>query len=162
MKRFLCVFFLCLLCLTGCRKIGQTNGGTPFVFYYPASGGGETLVEKTVYFPDGLPMLPELVQAYMESTPPEGATSAIPVGWIPIQPAELADGVLLLSFRGAEVPRIEGTLTAACLTHTFSAVDGVRSLCLTLPGWDEDLILSADDLLFTDTAMLPKQEQVVL
>lgn len=162
MKRLLGIVLLCLLCLGGCRGAGQTSDGTPFVFYYPSSGGGETLVEATVYFPDGLPMLPELVQTYIESTPPEGAMSAMPIGWKTTQPAELIDGVLLLSFQGVEVPRIEGTLAAACLTRTFSAVDGVRSLCMTLPGRDEDLILSADDLLFTDTAMLPKQEQVVL
>lgn len=162
MKRMTATLLLLAFLLAGCQGGGQGDSGTPFVFYYPAVGGGETLAEQTVYFPDGLPMLPELVQQYIQSTPPEGATSAIPHGWEVAKAAELVDGALLVSFQGEIATEIEGSIAAACLTRTFSAVDGVRSLCLTLPGRDEALILSQDDLLFTDTAMLPKQEQIVL
>ncbi len=162
MKRFFAVLLLLALLLTGCQSVGQGNSGTPFVFCYPAVSGGETLVEQTVYFSEGLPMLPELVQQYIQSVPPEGAVSAIPDDWKAEKAAELVDGVLLLSFQGGDATEIEDSIAAACLTRTFSAVDGVRSLCLTLPGREEDLMISQDDLLFSDTSMLPKQEQIVL
>ena len=163
MKRIVGILLVCLLFLVGCQGVAQSNNGTPFVFYYPsAASGGETLVEQAVYFPDGLPMLPELVAQYIHSTPPEGSLSPIPRDWKAVQAAELVDGLLLLSFEGTAATQIECSMAAACLTHTFSAIDGVRSLCLTLPGLEENLILSRDDLLFTDTAMLPKQEQIVL
>ncbi len=156
------IMLLCALLLAGCQGTNRGNEGVPFVFCYPATAGGETLVEQTVYFSEGLPMLPELVQQYIQSIPPEGATSPIPDGWEQEKAAELVDGVLTLSFLGEAATEIECSVAAACLTRTFSAVDGVRSLRLGLPGREEEWNISQEDLLFTDTAMLPKQEQIVL
>lgn len=162
MKRFFASLLLCGLLLAGCQSVRKNNEGTPFVFYYPATGGGEALAEQTVYYPEGLPMLPALVEDYIQSDAPEGAASAIPAQWVQDQVAELVDGVLILSFRGEAATEIQCSIAAACLTRTFSAVDGVRSLRLHLPGREEAWTLSQEDLLFTDTAMLPKQEQIVL
>ena len=96
MKRIVGIFLVCLLFLGGCQGVAQSNKGTPFVFYYPsAASGGETLVEQTVYFPDGLPMLPEL-KVTTQYIPASGTYSSVYIRGMAVLVPDLEANIALL------------------------------------------------------------------
>lgn len=164
MKQRILSLLLFLALLSACQAQTQKQEGTPFIFYYPAVNASSdgTLLESTVYFENGLPALKPLVQAYLESTLPEGAYSAVPEGWTLQTVSKLSDGTLLIAFEGSAASSIENSLAAACFSKTFLQFDGIVCVSLTLPGRSEALLLTQDDVLFEDTSMLPQKEQIVL
>lgn len=163
-KNFLCLLLAALLLFTACGTKAPEQPPAMY-FYYPREtisydGGTALLTVGSDLDPAGMKS-EQLVSSYLAAPLPEGAEPVLPEGW-QLQSAHTEADAVHLIFRGSPVSEARGSLLCVCLTQTLLQLPSVRSVSVTLPGSSEPVTLTANDILLSDTGMLPQEEQVVL
>lgn len=155
------VLLVLLLLLTACAAQTAQAQDDGFLLYYPNAGEDAALM--TVPAPEGTAALPlkTFLENYLSATPPEGA-KALCSAQLSLFRAEQQGSTILLTFHGARIANLERSLFCVCLTRTLTQLPEVQRVSFTLPGIDDALILTENDIYLTDTGMLPQQESVTL
>ena len=154
MKR--CIFCLILLlCLTACAR--QAEQTPSFMLYFPNE---ETADFAEMPFDADALSIEALVQAYCNAQPPKNAEPAIPEQWA-LQETKCENSVATVAFEGTAVSTLRTNTAAACLLQTLMQLPEVDTLRLLAPG-HEPIQLTRDELLLSDTGMLPQKESIVL
>lgn len=165
MKKTILLILLCVLLLFTACPAAEPETEVSLYFYYPRQeisyNGGTALLQLGTDLDPAKTEPKELINRYLATPLPEGALSVLPAGWHLSDIHTEGDAVHLI-FRGDAVPAAQSTLTCVCLTRTLLQLPSVRSVSATIPGSDEDITLTANDILLSDTGMLPQEEQVVL
>lgn len=162
-RKLLCLLLAALLLLTACVHAAQESEEPDFLFYYPTaeSNGLKTaLTAKPVSVDEALSAA-ELVRLYLASEPPEGAKGVLPEQWTLLSVSS-AKTTLFLTFGGGTAEPTERSLACAAMTETLLQLSGFDRLSLTLPQTETPLVLTENDVLLEDTAMLPQKETVTL
>lgn len=156
-KRGFCLLFALLLLLGACAPTSDAKVEQSFALYFPTETG--ELKTKAVSLQTQT--LEEIISVYVQTLPPEGAKGAIPNGWM-LHDVQQEETTAVVAFRGKAYSQIETYLAAACLVKTLSQLEGISEIRMFAPGLDEEIELSAEDIVLKDTAMLPQKESIVL
>ncbi len=156
MRRWL-IFLLAVLFLTACHAENESE--LSFALYFPKPSEAN-FAAKTVEINVQEVSLSEIIGCYCDEEPPKGAEPAIPREWQFLD-AQYEDGAAIVKFEGTSTSAIETNTAAACLLQTLLQLPEVDSLQLSAPGV-EMMQLEREDLLLTDSGMLPQKESIVL
>lgn len=157
MKRLI-PLLLCALLLCGCKKQPFPSAEATFTFYYP---GESSLLPYEAAIDISSLTTENVAWKYVTSEPPADYAAATPEFWH-LQSVRLDGSVLYLTFQGSAADPLTRSVSMACLTKTLTQLENVRSLSILTPGASEQVVLSKQDILFEDTAMLPKEETITL
>lgn len=165
MKKTICYFLLIAVLLLSACRTAEAEPNHAMYFYYPREeisyNGGTALMEQ------GSALDPETVEprtlmnSYLSAPLPEGALPVLPADWHLIDLRTEEDTVRLV-FGGTAVAAAQSSMTCVCLTKTLLQLPTVRSVSISMPGSTEPVTLTANDILLSDSGMLPQEEQVVL
>lgn len=163
-KKLCCLLLIALLLLSACRA-AESEQAPSLYFYYPrqtvSHNGGTVLYAHGVSIDPAATDAQGLAAQYLAATPPENALAVLPEGWS-FSGMHLEGDTAYLSFAGEAVSEAQTSLTCVCLTKTFLQLPSIRSVSIRCPGDGEAITLTLNDILLTDTGMLPQEEQVVL
>lgn len=161
--RIVALLLLLPLLLAGCVTTPEEpEQDEAFRFYYPAQTPADGSVFLTQPVDETTAALPlaELMAAYLAAQPPVGA-APLPEAWR-LQSAQRDASVCSLVFSGGSISPLARTLVCSSIAQTLLQLSDVQRVSIQTPGSAAPLVLSAGDILLTDTGMLPQDEQMTL
>lgn len=162
MKKYALIALALLLLMTACSQEVPQPSDDSFFYYYPADTAHSEGQEAFCTVPaENADTLEALLERYLAAPVPEGGAAVLPEGWS-LQSVTQEDGTALLTFRGQAASPLQRSLTCTCLTKTLLQRTDLQRVSFSLPGRGEPLVLSTNDILLTDTGMLPQKEAVTL
>ena len=163
-KKVFCLLLVLLLFFSACRN-AEAEQTPSLYFYYPRQtvsyDGGTVLLSHGTTIDPAATEVKQLVTRYLSMPLPEGALPVLPESWYLSNTHIEGDSVHLI-LGGKPVSDVRSSLTCVCLTKTLLQLPSVRSVSVLLPGSEEAITLTANDILLADSGMLPQEEQVVL
>ena len=159
-KRLFCLSLLLSVLLCACKTEPAAKIEQPFTLYFlNDSTENGTLCATTVSMDVQNMTVEEIMQAYLDAKPPEGAKSAFV--WT-LDTVKTEESSLVVTFRGKRATKLQNYLAAACLSKTMTQIPNIETVSLLAPGTEEAISLSDDDILLEDTAMQPQEESITL
>lgn len=163
-KKILCLLLAALVFLAACQKTVPEQTALAY-FYYPrqdiSHSGGTVLMSQGATVDPAAIDPDTFLSLYLSSPCPEAALPVLPDGWRLKELHTQEDSVHLV-FGGVAVSPALRSITCVCLTKTLLQLPSVRSVQISFPGGSEPVTLTANDILLSDTGMLPQEEQVSL
>ena len=159
-KRLFCVFLLLSVIFCACRTEQTKKIEQPFTLYFVNdSSENGALCASTVSMDVQKMTAEQIVRAYLDADPPQGSKSAFL--WT-LDTVKTEGTSLTVTFRGQRASKLQNYLAAACLSKTMTQLPEIETVSLLVPGMEEAISLSDDDILLEDTAMQPQEESITL
>lgn len=163
MKHRLCSLLLLLsLLLTACQTKTQSPADDSFALYFPRTQVSMTdgsMTKMTVELSEEDRNIKQLMEVYMAAIAPKGAYHAIE-GWM-LDNAYLEGTTAVINFSGPEMSSLQANVAAACLLQTLMQLPNIDAVRLGVPGISQPISLTYQELLLSDTGMLPQKESIV-
>lgn len=164
-NRLFCLLLALVLLLCACSDTDVQESESEFLFYYPALeisyGNTGAFCSQSAGFDVTTVDPEELVTRYFSSLPPENGRSPLPASWT-LRSLVLKEATAEIVLQGQAEDALERSLCATCIAMTLLQLDSVQRVSVTMPGSDEPLILSGNDIYLRDTGMLPQEEMLTL
>lgn len=164
MKRYLCILLALLLLLCACRHDADESDGAGFLFYFRAEDARDSVLLAQDASVDVTALtLEELVRAYLNAEPQEGAVRAVPESWILLSAS--SDGstaVLKFSGLSGTVSRMDCSVAYSCLATTLFQSEGIGRVRILSPEDPNGIELSPNSVLLRDTGMDEQMEELTL